>query len=117
MCRGNLVNLRHCDFYGNRMGPVTTKNGSQFIGVLTPEVGAELAMFLEPGSAQLMFVGLPGKPFLFDNALEKAFKAAGLTDAVFQTFRHTAASMAARYSHLNVTAREKLVDAVFAGVR
>jgi integrase len=71
--------------------------------------------------------------------LEKAFKAAGLTDVVFHTFRHTAASMAAtggastmqimdlmnhktpamaaRYSHLNVTAREKLVDAVLAGVR
>ena len=85
MCRGNLVNLRHCDFYGNRMGPVTTKNGSQFIGVLTPEVEAELAMFLEPGSAQLMFVGLPGKPFLFDDALEKAFKAAGLTDVACST--------------------------------
>ena len=139
MRRGNLENLRHCDFNGNRIGPVTTKNGSPFIGVLTPEAGAELSRFLEPGSAQLMFEGLPGKPFLFNNALEKAFKAAGLTDVVFHTFRHTAASMAAtggastlqimdlmnhktpamaaRYSHLNVTAREKLVDAVFAGVR
>ena len=126
MRRGNLENLRHCDFNGNRIGPVTTKNGSQFIGVLIPEAGAELSRFLEPGSTQLMFEGLPGKPFLFNNALEKAFKAAGLTDVVFHTFRHTAASMAAtggastlqimdltnhktpamaaRYSHLNVTA-------------
>jgi integrase len=80
MRRGNLVNLRHCDFNGNRIGPVLTKNGSQFVGVLTSEAAAELAKFLEPGSAQLMFEGLPGKPFLFDNALEKAFKAAGLTD-------------------------------------
>jgi len=30
---------------------------------------------------------------------------------------HKTSATAARYSHLNVTAREKLVDAVFAGVR
>jgi integrase len=133
--RGNVSWLRYEDVdESGRMKVGRTKNGTPFVAVMTRELAAEFARF--PGAPQDLIFASPrrtDRPFCFDRQYKAALARAGLPRAVnIHTLRHTCASilaahgastieimefmnhktpaMAARYSHLSVTHRQKRAE-------
>lgn len=137
--RGALMGLRWCDvdLDAGRAAVGRTKNGSQFVLALLPEVVTELRRFAprQPND-ELVFCGRsPFKPMNFSKAYSNALARAGIEGACFHSLRHTHASwlaqsgaellqiaeslnhkslaMTKRYSHLCVASREKMLSQVF----
>ena len=139
MRRGEVLGLRWCDvdLDAGRAAVGRTKNGSQFVLALLPEVVTELRRFAprQPND-ELVFCGRsPFKPMNFSKAYSNALARAGIEGACFHSLRHTHASwlaqsgaellqiaeslnhkslaMTKRYSHLCVASREKMLSQVF----
>lgn len=143
MRRSSLLGLRwsDVDFINRRAAVDRTKNGTPFVAVLTKELTDEMARWYRDGMQNdLVFEGsMPDRPICFDKSFRTACRRAGLgEDVVFHTLRHTFATiaaakgattiqlmellnhktpaMAARYTHLSVKDREKLVPEFFGGI-
>ena len=140
--RGELERLRwrDIDFERAQASIHETKNGEPRIAPLTDPVVEELKRHTgEP--ADLIFGSrqAPGQPFVFTAQWAAALKAAGIRGFTFHGLRHTAAStlamggaslhdvgailghrtlaMSARYAHLSVGHKHKVVRAALGGIR
>lgn len=139
--KGELTNLKWSDIDFNRQLAYvsTTKNGEPKVLPLTDSAITELQR-LNKQDNSLVFdsVVKPGRPYCFTKPWKKALKEADIEDFRFHDLRHTCASylaqngaslleiadvlghkqiqMTARYSHLCVEHKSKLINDVMGGI-
>ena len=139
--KGELMNMRWSDVDFDRQTAYvkTTKNGQPKVMPLTREVIKELSRFKDQ-EPELIFNSeiKPNKPYEFRKQWIKALEKAEIDNFRFHDLRHTCASylamngcslleiadvlghkqisMTARYSHLCVSHKQKLINNVFENI-
>jgi integrase len=140
--RGELMALRFrdIDLAAATAHVARTKNGHPRVLVLTPAVGAEIKRLGIPNADAYLFASryAPDRAANFDTAWRKALRLARIERFRFHDLRHTAASLAAqegasllqiadllghrtlamvaRYSHLVLDDKRRLVSRVFGSI-
>jgi integrase len=139
--KGELVNLRWCDVDLERQTAyvATTKNGQPKVLPLTDSVVVELSKFVQSGNSLIFNSEIAtDSPFCFYKQWKKALLSADIENFRFHDLRHTTASylaqngaslleiadvlghrqisMTARYSHLCVDHKQRLINKVLGGI-
>jgi integrase len=139
--KGELLGLRWCDVDFDRQTAFisTTKNGEPRVLPLTDSVVVELSRFKDQ-EPELIFNSeiATDKPFCFYKQWKKALFSADIENFRYHDIRHTTASylaqsgaslleiadvlghkqiqMAARYSHLTINHKQRLINKVLGGI-